>query len=154
MLRDRRWIIVALFIFYAVLHICVYWHFTPQFVDDAYITFRYSARIAEGKGFTFNDGLGVLGTTTSLWTFLLAVFFGLGVPLSLAVGILSALSAALFCTAIFLMLCDLKWKWLGLLGGPALLIYERWLFGYLMGMESVLYIAIVALIIWLTSRKA
>lgn len=154
MLNNRRWLIVALFIVYAVVHLCVYWHFTPQFVDDAYITFRYAARIAEGKGFTFNDILGVLGTTTPLWTFLLAVFFGLGAPLSLAVGTLSALSAALFCTVTFLMLSDLKCKWLGLLGGPTLLIYERWLFGYLMGMESVLYIAIVVLIIWLASRKA
>ncbi len=41
-------------------------------VDDAYITFRYARNIVEGRGFVYNLGERVLGTTTPLYTLLLA----------------------------------------------------------------------------------
>jgi hypothetical protein len=41
--------------------------------EDAFITYRYSERIASGQGFTFNDGERVLGTTTPLWTLILVL---------------------------------------------------------------------------------
>jgi hypothetical protein len=41
-------------------------------VDDAYITFRYARNIVEGRGFVYNPGERVLGTTTPLYTLLLA----------------------------------------------------------------------------------
>jgi hypothetical protein len=40
--------------------------------DDAYITYRYAHNIATGNGFTYNPGENVLGTTTPLYTLLLA----------------------------------------------------------------------------------
>ena len=40
--------------------------------DDAYMTFRYAKNIVEGNGFVSNPGEYVLGTTTPLWTWLLA----------------------------------------------------------------------------------
>lgn len=40
--------------------------------DDAYITYRYARNIASGQGFTYNKGEMVLGTTTPLYTLLLA----------------------------------------------------------------------------------
>jgi hypothetical protein len=43
-----------------------------RIVDDAYITFRYARNIAEGHGFVYNPGQHVLGTTTPLYTLLLA----------------------------------------------------------------------------------
>lgn len=42
-------------------------------LEDAYITFRYSANLISGKGFVFNPGEHVLGTTTPLQTLLLTV---------------------------------------------------------------------------------
>ncbi|MBN1810223.1 MAG: hypothetical protein JXA14_00145 [Anaerolineae bacterium] len=48
-------------------------------VDDAYITFRYARNVAEGAGFVYNPGERVLGTTTPLYTLLMA-------GLSLATG--------------------------------------------------------------------
>lgn len=45
------------------------------FQDDAFITFRYARNIASGIGFVFNPGEWVLGTTTPLYTLLLAFFF-------------------------------------------------------------------------------
>ncbi len=48
-------------------------------VDDAYITFRYARNVAQGIGFVYNPGQRVLGTTTPLYTLLMAA-------LSLATG--------------------------------------------------------------------
>ena len=42
--------------------------------DDAFITYRYARNIASGMGFVYNDGEWVLGTTTPLYTLVLAVF--------------------------------------------------------------------------------
>lgn len=45
----------------------------PRLIDDAYITYRYARNIAEGVGFVYNPGEYVLGTTTPLYTLLLAL---------------------------------------------------------------------------------
>lgn len=45
----------------------------PRLIDDAYITYRYARNIAEGVGFVYNPGEHVLGTTTPLYTLLLAL---------------------------------------------------------------------------------
>jgi hypothetical protein len=44
----------------------------PRIVDDAYITFRYARNLVEGNGFVYNPGERVLGTTTPLYTLLMA----------------------------------------------------------------------------------
>lgn len=41
-------------------------------LEDAFITFRYAENISAGKGFVYNEGERVLGTTTPLWTLILA----------------------------------------------------------------------------------
>jgi hypothetical protein len=41
-------------------------------VDDAYVTFRYAHNLVEGRGFVYNPGERVLGTTTPLYTLLMA----------------------------------------------------------------------------------
>ncbi|MDR3573446.1 MAG: hypothetical protein P4L50_06285 [Anaerolineaceae bacterium] len=47
----------------------------PRTIDDSYITFRYTRNLLSGQGFTYNPGEFVQGTTTPLYTFLMA---GLG----------------------------------------------------------------------------
>jgi hypothetical protein len=44
----------------------------PRIVDDAYITFRYARNVIAGHGLVYNVGEPVLGTTTPLYTTLLA----------------------------------------------------------------------------------
>jgi len=44
----------------------------PSSFDDAYITYRYARNIALGRGFVYNIGEPVLGTTTPLYTLILA----------------------------------------------------------------------------------
>jgi hypothetical protein len=41
-------------------------------IDDAYITFRYARNLLAGKGFVYNPGQRVQGTTTPLYTLLMA----------------------------------------------------------------------------------
>lgn len=74
----------------------------PLTVDDAYITFRYARNLVEGAGFVYNPGERVLGTTTPLWTLLLAGLHcvtGLDLP-ELALR-LSALADALTTLVLF-----------------------------------------------------
>jgi len=60
----------------------LYW--TPTGVDDAWITYRYAENLAGGRGFVYNVGERILGTTTPLYTLLLAAAgrLGLSVPLT------------------------------------------------------------------------
>ena len=44
----------------------------PRTIDDAFITFRYSRNLVEGQGFVYNPGVQTLGTTTPLFTLLMA----------------------------------------------------------------------------------
>jgi len=143
-LGPRR--LALAFAVYSLFYGAIFWHFGPQFVDDAYITFRYAERISDGKGFTFNDHEAVLGTTTPLWTLLLAACRGLRLPLALSVGALNALAAAALSLALWRFLRRFGWSVLGLLAGPALLVYERWLFVYLMGMETILSVALTIVV--------
>ena len=45
---------------------------TPRTIDDAFITFRYARNLLAGAGFVYNPGERVLGTTTPLYTLLMA----------------------------------------------------------------------------------
>ena len=131
---------------YFCLHLAIYLHFGPQFNDDAFITFRYAERLAQGHGFTFNDGAPpVLGTTTPLWTLLLAGARRMGLGLVTAVALFSALGAAVFCEAGRRLMARLDAPLLGVLFGPTLLLYDLWLWSLLMGMETMLYMALLAL---------
>lgn len=46
----------------------------PRTVDDAYITFRYAQNIIDGNGMVYNPGERVLGTTTPIYSFTMAIF--------------------------------------------------------------------------------
>src|SRR5688500_3871936 len=67
---------VALFLFGTggvlfVSHVLQLWPFT---VDDTFITLRYAARLARGRGLSWNDGEApVEGYTSFSWTLLMAI---------------------------------------------------------------------------------
>ncbi len=54
---------VALLILCAALSAFVGWAFAPASYDDGYITYRYADNFARGRGFVFNPGEAVLGTS-------------------------------------------------------------------------------------------
>jgi len=64
--------------------------------DDAYITYRYSQNLANGDGLVYNLDETVLGTTTPLFSILLAGLHAVGLSLPTIVPLLNvALDAAL-----------------------------------------------------------
>src|SRR6185436_13768177 len=71
--------------------------YTGIVLEDALITWRYAAHLAEGAGFTFNAGERVLGTTTPLLTVMLAgatLVTGTGALPIVAAGMMIACGAA------------------------------------------------------------
>jgi hypothetical protein len=118
----------------------------PRTVDDAYITFRYARNLLEGHGFVYNSGERVLGTTTPLYTLLLA---GLALvtgwrdfpTLAMAVNALAGATAVL-------ILCDLGRRFSGqrAVGGAAALLWAVAPFSVTFasgGMETDLAIALI-----------
>jgi hypothetical protein len=70
---KTRWLFWLLLVAAAVLRIVLAIHLVPNgLFDDGYITFRYARNLAKGLGLVFNPGEHVLGTTSPLFTFLLA----------------------------------------------------------------------------------
>lgn len=71
--KSQLWVVVV-FLVIAWIGFSLY----TEIQEDAYITFRYASNLAQGNGFTFNPGERVLGTTTPLFTVLLATWGFLG----------------------------------------------------------------------------
>lgn len=83
----------ALLISSLALAALVGWAFAPATYDDGYITYRYADNFAHGRGFVFNPGESVLGTSAPGYGLVLA---GLTIPLrSTGVGV-DAVGAAIF----------------------------------------------------------
>ena len=70
--RNLQYLIIAILI--GLMSVTLYIGFRQHAssFDDAYITYRYARNIASGQGFVYNVGEAVLGTTTPLYTLLLA----------------------------------------------------------------------------------
>lgn len=67
---------------------------TPYANDDTWITYRYAENLANGLGFVYNRGERVLGTSTPLYTLILAVTHWIGLPVpvvSKAIGFVAML---------------------------------------------------------------
>jgi hypothetical protein len=76
--------------------------FVDYAYDDAYITYRYAQNIAAGHGFAYNLGDSHLGTTTPLYTLILAALYPL-LEVPVASGVLS-IAALLLSVVLFEML--------------------------------------------------
>jgi hypothetical protein len=72
MQRTLTWLITTLIIGLTILIFALHIG-RDGLVDDAFITYRYSARLASGQGLTYNDGEKVLGTSTPGYALLLAL---------------------------------------------------------------------------------
>lgn len=74
---DRDAVVGAALLAAAMIASLAFWWLlelrTGLCLEDALISFRYAANIASGDGFVFNAGERVLGTTTPLFTLLLAL---------------------------------------------------------------------------------
>ena len=74
-----------------------------MYSDDAFISFRYAGRLAEGKGLTWNDGCRVEGFSNFLWVMVLAAARFVGLNVVLTAKILGALSGAATLVVLYLL---------------------------------------------------
>src|ERR1041385_7428484 len=69
---KRDTIFLTLLLLSCITYRLWFWNATNLTLEDSFITFRYAENIAAGNGFVYNTGEKVLGTTTPLWTLILA----------------------------------------------------------------------------------
>ena len=89
----------------------------PIPADDAYITFRYSAHLAESGAFVYNANALVLGTTTPLLTLLLAGAAWLGMSPPVAAFAISVVADASAIVLIGLVFRRTPWPAAGVAAG-------------------------------------
>lgn len=106
--------------------------------EDAYITFRYADNLASGRGFTFNPGERVLGTTTPLYAMVLAVLGLVGIDIPSAGTALSVASLAGVALAGAWILRRRAHPDLGVLFA-VLVLWGGFFTYYLSGMETAFY---------------
>jgi hypothetical protein len=111
--------------------------------DDAPITFRYAENLATGKGFVYNEGERVLGTSTPLFTLLLAVARMASVPIE-TTALLLALASMVAAVVAVLRIGRILAGWPGALFATALVMTEAPFLVYAtQGMETTFYVAII-----------
>src|SRR6266513_2005177 len=76
-----RWVPLGVALAYALV-------LPVRFVDDAWISYRYAANVADGVGPVFNQGQRVEAISNPLWTALLAVAYKLYLPLPLTAWVI------------------------------------------------------------------
>jgi 3-oxoacyl-[acyl-carrier protein] reductase len=112
----------------------------PRPHDDAYITYRYAANVAAGKGLVYNEGERVLGTTTPLYALILAAGAVVGLPIPWFSALIEIASTLAIGVCLFLILRRIRAPGMGV-AMVWLYALNRWFFGMALGMESQLYAA-------------
>lgn len=131
------------------------WHLWDYAFEDSYITYVYAENLGAGRGFVFNQGERVLGTTTPLLTLLLAAASALGVDVAWAGKVLFFSCHIALAPLGFLVLREL-----GARAGAVL--FGLWIaldplrMGDFVGMETplVALLGLGAFLAWLCERTA
>ncbi len=132
----------------------------PRSIDDSFITFRYARNIVAGNGFTYNPGQAVLGTTTPLYTLLMAVLGALtggeGAPFPVLALVVNALADALTCLLLIRLGARLGHPLSGYAAALAWSIAPWSVTFAIGGMETSLYVLLLTLtaLAWLEGRLA
>ncbi len=127
-----------------------------RIIDDAYITYRYARNIVDGIGFVYSAGEHVLGTTTPLYTLLLAALSTLtraDLPhISVAVNaVAGGANAALLYAIARRLLSD---RWPGVALGVLWAVAPKPVTFAVGGMETSVFVALTlgAFAAWLAGR--
>jgi hypothetical protein len=111
-----------------------------RFVDDAWISYRYSANLADGLGPVFNQGERVEAISNPLWTALLAVAYKVHLPLPLSawvIGVVCVLAVVWMTTALVRRITGSEV--IGVVCGTALGLTTHFMRSSLNGLETCLY---------------
>jgi arabinofuranosyltransferase len=151
MSTTRRNLVI---IFIATVAVRLVFNILTRFtVDDAFITFRYAENMAMGHGFVYNEGQHVLGTSTPLFTLMLALFSLLSVSPIRAAMFISLVSSGITAMVIYrlaLLLRFTHWSWV-----PALIymLWPRTLVGDTCGMETAFFTMLVTASFYYQHRR-
>ncbi|MGB5105865.1 MAG: hypothetical protein WBP29_12015 [Candidatus Zixiibacteriota bacterium] len=122
-------------------------------VDDALITFRYAENVAAGNGFVYNLGESVLGTSSPLFTLILAAFARMGIspPVASIIFSIFCASSAAFVLVRFAQSVGLS-RFVLL---PALFyaVYPRCIISDICGLETALFTFLFALSLYQLHRR-
>jgi arabinofuranosyltransferase len=118
----------------------------PSLIDDAFISFRYSANLASGQGLVFNSGEHVEGFSNMLWTLLMAVAYKAKLSVPYASWVLGLVFMLLAVYATIKLIETLTGrKGVACLGGVALGLSTSFVASSLQGLETSLFAALLAL---------
>ena len=107
--------------------------------DDAWITYRYAENLAKGLGFVFNPGERVLGTSTPLYTCILALVHAAGLPVPITSQALGYLSMLGILVGTYLLMSRIHSELAGLLAIALLVPIQVFHRIATYGMETPLY---------------
>jgi 4-amino-4-deoxy-L-arabinose transferase-like glycosyltransferase len=127
-------------------------HLPRLFFDDAFITFRYAANLAAGRGFCYNPPDRVLGVTTPVFTLLLAAAARLGASIETAALLFGVAGHALLCVAVFETASILCGAAPALLAAILCALHPHLAITAVGGMETSLYGALLLLALLAASR--
>lgn len=145
------WLAVAGIILLAVLSF--YRHYRPEQIDDAWITYRYARNMAQGNGYVYNPGERVQGTSTPLFTLMLAGLALMGADIPAASSVIALLSVGLTCLVVFFWLRRLQSSAAGGVGVAILLTSTEYMEVAASGMETAAYILLILLSFYLFSAE-
>jgi len=120
------------------------WSNTAYDIDDAPITYRYADNIVEGHGFVYNPDERILGTSTPLYTLLLASLGFLGISSPTASNVLNLLGSVALVAATMALAWRLNRSFLtSLLAGVFLVTQDSFLRYSMAGMETPVYTLLI-----------
>jgi len=137
--KSKKFVLIIIILFSVLLRL----YFNPLDIDDAPITYRYAENIAEGKGFVYNEGERVLGTTTPLFTLILAGFIKLGFDVFFISNLIGLISAVVSIILVYLILKDIGKPNVGLIAAALLAIINDFVIYTMNGMETSFYIMLI-----------
>jgi hypothetical protein len=121
--------------------------------DDAYISFRYAANLAEGAGLTFNRGEYVMGYSNFLWVVLLGLGEALGVPSPIVAPVLGMILGGAIVVVLYVYLRSAYESVFAATAGAALLVtngtFACWVVG---GLEGPLFGLLLLIAVVLSVR--
>lgn len=100
-IRTREIVILSAVIILSAVYYIIFEFYSIIF-DDAFITYRYALNLAAGKGFVYNAGEQVYGTTTLLYAAYLSI--GALITGGLNVHVFSQVSSLVFFNLIFVII--------------------------------------------------
>jgi hypothetical protein len=138
-----RWLPLFLFLFAVAARLVP----GPRTIDDSYITYRYARNLLGGQGFVYNPGERVLGTTTPLYTSLMALAAlpsgGVEAPFPALAWLINALADGLTCVLLFKIGHKLGYAWAGLGAGLVWAIAPFSVTFAIGGLETSVYILLL-----------